>query len=177
MYNSFDGFDYIGNSKKKNKKSVEGNANIGFKNEKWQTKLSDWHTAQFLTGQGKGIFSTWQALSEKNYEMAQTASRSLDAIHKSIADKSWMMFSNTPVAQFWGTLRSVFSGRIEHWNDQSTAQFQFLKPLEQAWVSMKSKLADTVTTTKYLEDIMFIKGVSDVAAPFKSFLLKRFGLG
>lgn len=52
LYNSFDGFDYIGNPNLKNEKSVEGNANIGFKNEKWQTKLSTsyFHIYDYIIG-------------------------------------------------------------------------------------------------------------------------------
>ena len=52
LYNSFDGFDYIGNPNLKNEKSLEGNANIGFKNEKWQTKLSSsyFHIYDYIIG-------------------------------------------------------------------------------------------------------------------------------
>lgn len=52
LYNSFDGFDYIGNPNLKNEKSLEGNANIGFKNAKWQTKLSAsyFHIYDYIIG-------------------------------------------------------------------------------------------------------------------------------
>ena len=52
LYNSFDGFDYIGNPNLKNEKSLEGNANIGFKNSKWQTKLSAsyFHIYDYIIG-------------------------------------------------------------------------------------------------------------------------------
>ena len=52
LYNSFDGFDYIGNPNLKNEKSVEGNANIGFKNAKWQTKISAsyFHIYDYIIG-------------------------------------------------------------------------------------------------------------------------------
>lgn len=52
LYNSFDGFDYIGNPNLKNEKSLEGNANIGFKNAKWQTKISAsyFHIYDYIIG-------------------------------------------------------------------------------------------------------------------------------
>ena len=52
LYNSFDGFDYIGNPNLKNEKSLEGNANIGFKNAKWQAKLSAsyFHIYDYIIG-------------------------------------------------------------------------------------------------------------------------------
>lgn len=52
LYNSFDGFDYIGNPNLKNEKSLEGNVNIGFKNAKWQTKLSAsyFHIYDYIIG-------------------------------------------------------------------------------------------------------------------------------
>lgn len=52
LFNSFDGFDYIGNPNLKNEKSLEGNANIGFKNSKWQTKISAsyFHIYDFIIG-------------------------------------------------------------------------------------------------------------------------------
>ena len=52
LFNSFDGFDYIGNPNLKNEKSVEGNANIGFKNAKWQTKISAsyFHIYDYIIG-------------------------------------------------------------------------------------------------------------------------------
>lgn len=52
LFNSFDGFDYIGNPNLKNEKSLEGNANIGFKNKKWQTKLSAsyFHIYDYIIG-------------------------------------------------------------------------------------------------------------------------------
>lgn len=52
LYNSFDGFDYIGNPNLKNEKSLEGNANIGFKNSKWQTKISAsyFHIYDYIIG-------------------------------------------------------------------------------------------------------------------------------
>jgi len=52
LYNSFDGFDYIGNLNLKNEKSLEGNANVGFKNAKWQTKLSAsyFHIYDYIIG-------------------------------------------------------------------------------------------------------------------------------
>jgi len=52
LYNSFDGFDYIGNPNLKNEKCLEGNANIGFKNAKWQTKLSAsyFHIYDYIIG-------------------------------------------------------------------------------------------------------------------------------
>ena len=52
LYNSFDGFDYIGNPNLKNEKSLEGNFNIGFKNAKWQTKISAsyFHIYDYIIG-------------------------------------------------------------------------------------------------------------------------------
>lgn len=52
LFNSFDGFDYIGNPNLKNEKSLEGNANIGFKNSKWQTKISAsyFHIYDYIIG-------------------------------------------------------------------------------------------------------------------------------
>lgn len=52
LFNSFDGFDYIGNPNLKNEKSLEGNANIGFKNAKWQIKLSTsyFHIYDYIIG-------------------------------------------------------------------------------------------------------------------------------
>ncbi|MFN7045830.1 MAG: TonB-dependent receptor plug domain-containing protein [Flavobacterium sp.] len=52
LFNSFDGFDYIGNPNLKNEKSFEGNANIGFKNANWQTKLSAsyFHIYDYIIG-------------------------------------------------------------------------------------------------------------------------------
>lgn len=52
LFNSFDGFDYIGNPNLKNEKSLEGNANIGFKNAKWQTKISAsyFHIYDYIIG-------------------------------------------------------------------------------------------------------------------------------
>ena len=52
LFNSFDGFDYIGNPNLKNEKSLEGNANIGFKKAKWQTKLSAsyFHIYDYIIG-------------------------------------------------------------------------------------------------------------------------------
>lgn len=52
LFNSFDGFDYIGNPNLKNEKSLEGNANIGFKKSKWQTKISAsyFHIYDYIIG-------------------------------------------------------------------------------------------------------------------------------
>jgi iron complex outermembrane receptor protein len=52
LYNSFDGFDYIGNPNLKNEKSLEGNATIGYKKSQWQTKLSAsyFHIYDYIIG-------------------------------------------------------------------------------------------------------------------------------
>ena len=52
LYNSFDGFDYIGNPNLKNEKSLEGNATIGYKNSKWKTRLSAsyFHIYDYIMG-------------------------------------------------------------------------------------------------------------------------------
>ena len=52
LFNSFDGFDYIGNPNLKNEKSLEGNATIGYKKAQWQTKISAsyFHIYDYIIG-------------------------------------------------------------------------------------------------------------------------------
>lgn len=50
LFNSFDGFDHIGNPNLKNEKSWEGNAYVGYKNEKVTIKMSGsyFHVADYI---------------------------------------------------------------------------------------------------------------------------------
>ena len=43
LFNSFDGFDQIGNPNLKNEKALEGNAFVSFKNEKWTLKAETYY--------------------------------------------------------------------------------------------------------------------------------------
>lgn len=52
LFNSFDGFDHIGNPNLKNEKSLEGNAFLGLKKEKWNAKISSsyFHISNYIIG-------------------------------------------------------------------------------------------------------------------------------
>lgn len=52
LFNSFDNYDYIGNPEMKNESSVEGSAAVGYKTEKWTTKISSsyFHISNYIVG-------------------------------------------------------------------------------------------------------------------------------
>jgi len=58
LFNSFDGFDQIGNPNLKNEKVLEGNAFIRFKNEKWTVKAetSYFHIMDYIISKPNPIF-------------------------------------------------------------------------------------------------------------------------
>ena len=52
LFNSFDNFDYIGNPNLKNEQSLEANVFFGFKNSKWQAKITTayFHINNYIIG-------------------------------------------------------------------------------------------------------------------------------
>ncbi|MDD5150068.1 MAG: TonB-dependent receptor [Flavobacterium sp.] len=52
LFNSFDRYDYIGNPELKNENSIEGNASLGYKTEKWSAKMSSsyFHISNYIVG-------------------------------------------------------------------------------------------------------------------------------
>ena len=78
LFNSFDGFDYIGNPNLKNEKSLEMNASIGFENKKWNVKLtgSYFHIMDYTIGKPDFSLSpmTIGANGVKVYEQLEYAS-------------------------------------------------------------------------------------------------------
>ncbi len=52
LFNSFDRYDYIGNPELNNENSVEGSASIGYKTQKWSTKISSsyFHISNYIVG-------------------------------------------------------------------------------------------------------------------------------
>lgn len=52
LFNSFDRYDNIGNPGLKNEKSLEGNASLGYKAEKWSAKMSSsyFHISNYIVG-------------------------------------------------------------------------------------------------------------------------------
>src|SRR5680860_1138648 len=78
LFNSFDGFDYIGNPNLSNEKSLEMNASIGFENKKWNVKLtgSYFHIIDYIIGKPDFSLSpmTIGANGIKIYEQLEYAS-------------------------------------------------------------------------------------------------------
>ncbi|MEZ4878338.1 MAG: TonB-dependent receptor [Flavobacterium sp.] len=58
LFNSFDGFDQIGNPNLKNEKALEGNAFVSFKNEKWTLKAesSYFHIIDYIISRPNSSF-------------------------------------------------------------------------------------------------------------------------
>lgn len=58
LFNSFDGFDQIGNPNLKNEKALEGNAFVSFKNEKWTLKAetSYFHIMDYIISRPNSSF-------------------------------------------------------------------------------------------------------------------------
>ncbi len=52
LFNSFDNFDYIGNPNLNNEQSLEANANLGFKKDRWKVKFitSYFHISNYIIG-------------------------------------------------------------------------------------------------------------------------------
>jgi iron complex outermembrane receptor protein len=52
LFNSFDRYDYIGNPELNNEKAIEGNAFVGYKNEKINTKITSsyFHISNYIVG-------------------------------------------------------------------------------------------------------------------------------
>jgi len=52
LFNSFDRYDYIGNPELNNENSVEGSVSIGYKTQKWNTKISSsyFHISNYIIG-------------------------------------------------------------------------------------------------------------------------------
>jgi iron complex outermembrane receptor protein len=78
LFNSFDGFDYIGDPNLSNEKSIEMNASIGFENKKWNVKLtgSYFHIMDYIIGKPDLSLSpmTIGANGVKVYEQLEYAS-------------------------------------------------------------------------------------------------------
>jgi len=78
LFNSFDGYDYIGNPNLNNEKSMEMNASIGFENKKWNVKLtgSYFHIMDYIIGKPDLSLSpmTIGANGVKMYEQLEYAS-------------------------------------------------------------------------------------------------------
>lgn len=56
LFNSFDGYDYIGNPELNNENSVEGNVSLGYKNQKWSANMSSsyFHISNYILGKPDG---------------------------------------------------------------------------------------------------------------------------
>ncbi|MGM1057029.1 MAG: TonB-dependent receptor plug domain-containing protein [Bacteroidota bacterium] len=78
LFNSFDGFDYIGNPHMSNEKSFEINSSVGFENEKWNAMLtgSYFHILDYIIGKPDFSLSpmTIGANGIKIYEQLEYAS-------------------------------------------------------------------------------------------------------
>ncbi len=78
LFNSFDGFDYIGDPNLDKERSVEMNASIGFDNKKWHAKLSGsyFHITDYIIGKPDFSLSpmTIGANGVKVYEQLEYAS-------------------------------------------------------------------------------------------------------
>jgi len=60
LFNSFDLFDYIGNPELKNENSLEGNVSVGYKSQKFSTKISSsyFHISNYIVGKPDATLST-----------------------------------------------------------------------------------------------------------------------